>query len=484
MATPVVQPATDTTPPTVAITTPVANVVVSDVVTVAATASDNIGVLGIQFLVDGLTTGNEIASPPYQIAWDTHTFSNGAHTLRARARDLAGNVTLSTPVSVTVDEHQRLPERGARNRPAPADKDGIPPGRPDARRRLDGNSVRPAASLHTTRHGAVPAAHERRHKRRAAGLQNLVLDPDFATNHYYYVFYTLGSPNRDRLSRFTANASLTGTIAGSELVLYQDPLLAGVDHHGGAIVFGNDGKLYFTTGDEVDTPAAAQSLSSPRGKIHRINKDGTVPTDNPFYDGTGPNVDSVWALGFRNPFRGFYDAPTGRFFIGDVGGNDYSTAYEELDVGVAGANYGWPNCESICPAPYRNGIYAYPHSGRDAAIVSGFVYRGSQFPSGYVGDFFFADYAQNWIRRLTLDANGNVTGVFNFEPPDGTLDGPYGDIVDLQKDPTALSTTSTSVSTTPPGRSGSARSAGFATSSRIRRPLRRPRPTRSPETHR
>src|SRR4029079_12068213 len=57
--------------------------------------------------------------------------------------------------------------------------------------------------------------------------------------------------------------------------------------------------------------------------------------------------------------------------------------------------------------------------------------RGTGFPSSYQGNFFFADYTQNWIRRMTFDAGGNVTGVFNFEPADGSLDGPYGDIVYL-----------------------------------------------------
>ena len=176
-------------------------------------------------------------------------------------------------------------------------------------------------------------------------------------------------------------------------------------------------------------------MTSPRGKIHRINKDGTIPTDNPFYDGPGPNIDSIWALDFRNPFRAYYDAPTGRIFIGDVGGNNYATAQEEINLGAAGANYGWPNCEGNCGPQYKDPLYAYAHNGRDAAVVSGFVYRGSQFPSGYVGSYFFADYTQNWIRRLTLDANGNLTGVFNFEPLDGALDGPYGDIVDLRQGP-------------------------------------------------
>ena len=125
------------------------------------------------------------------------------------------------------------------------------------------------------------------------------------------------------------------TICNTEVVLYQDPQDANAEHHGGAIVFGNDGKLYFTTGDHFQG-SPSQDLTSPRGKIHRINPDGTVPTDNPFYDGNGPNVDSIWALGLRNPYRAYYDAPTGRLYVGDVGGNDAATAKEEVNLGGRG----------------------------------------------------------------------------------------------------------------------------------------------------
>jgi glucose/arabinose dehydrogenase/PKD repeat protein len=269
------------------------------------------------------------------------------------------------------------------------------------------------------------------------GLMDMVLDPNFATNRYYYVFYTLGSPNRDRASRFTALPDLSGTVSGSEFVIYQDPQAASAEHHGGALNFGSDGKLYITTGEHFDPPAA-QSLASPRGKVLRFNKDGTVPTDNPFYDGSGPNVDAVWALGLRNPFRASYDTTTGRLYIGDVGGNVYSTAEEEVHVGARGANFGWPACEGFsCGAnpAYTSPIYAYPHDGRDGAVVGGFIYRGSQFPAQYRGSYFFADYSQNWIKRLTLDASGNVTGLLNFEPADGAPDGPTGDIVYLSEGP-------------------------------------------------
>ena len=436
MNTPIETSTTDPTPPSVAITSPPSNAQLADILNVTADASDNVGVVGVQFLVDGENVGFEDPDPPFALAWDTRTVSNGAHTLTARARDAAGNSTLSAPVPVNVTNSNLFQnEVLATGFDLPTSIEFLPDGRMLVVE-LAGK-IKVMSPPYTAFSGSlflqltnIGSAGVQQ------GIYDIALDPAFTANHFYYVFYTLGSPNRDRLSRFTANASITGTIANSEVVLYQDPQTANAEHHGGAINFGNDGKLYFTTGEHFD-PAAAQLLTSPRGKIHRINPDGTVPTDNPFYDGAGPNVDSIWALGLRNPFRAYYDGPTGRFFIGDVGGNDYSTAREEVDLGVPGANYGWPDCENgTCGNPaFTPALYSYAHNGRDAAITGGFVYHGTGFPSGYQGSYFFADYTQNWIKRMTFDANGNVSGVFNFEPPDGTVDGPYGDIVYLTEGP-------------------------------------------------
>ena len=237
------------------------------------------------------------------------------------------------------------------------------------------------------------------------------------------------------LSRFTANATLTGTVAGSELVLYQDPSDAHAEHHGGAITFGNDGKLYFTTGEHFSA-GDARSRSAPRGaRSTGSTSTGLFRPTIHSSTAAGPNWDSIWAYGLRNPFRAYYDAPSGRLLVGDVGGNDYSTAKEELNVGVRGANYGWPNSEGNCTGSCTSPLYSYAHNGRDASITGGFVYHGTQYPAAYQGSYFFADYVQNWIRRLTFDAAGNVTGVHNFEPADGSVDGPYGDIVYLTEGP-------------------------------------------------
>jgi hypothetical protein len=95
-------PPPDTTPPTVAITAPLANSTVESTITVAASASDNIDVVGVQFFLDGSPLGSEIPDPPYSRLWDTTIATVGSHTLTARARDAANNSTTSAPVAVTV----------------------------------------------------------------------------------------------------------------------------------------------------------------------------------------------------------------------------------------------------------------------------------------------------------------------------------------------------------------------------------------------
>ena len=161
-----------------------------------------------------------------------------------------------------------------------------------------------------------------------------------------------------------------------------------------------------------------------------------MPTDNPFYDGAGPNYDAIWALGLRNPFRAYYDEPTGRLFIGDVGGNVCSTAWRRSISARRAPTTAGPTWRGTAPIPLtRTRSTPIPTLVATAAVVAGFVYHGTQFPAAYQGSFFFADYTQNWIKRLTFDANGNVTGVFNFEPANGAVDGPYGDIVYLTEGP-------------------------------------------------
>ncbi|MFV2004530.1 MAG: PQQ-dependent sugar dehydrogenase, partial [Gammaproteobacteria bacterium] len=267
------------------------------------------------------------------------------------------------------------------------------------------------------------------------GLASIVLDPDFATNNYFYVYYTHGSSARNRIARFT-HAGNTASLASEVLIWQNVNVWTDCCHYGGGLDFGPDGRLYLATGEEFGG-GQSQDLTLAGGKVIRVNKDGTIPADNPFYDGAGPNLDEIWALGFRNPYRAKWDLLSNRFFIGDVGGNVTSTAREEVNLGQAGRNYGWPaGGEGVLNNPaYEDPIYDYGHTlptPNGGAITSGMVYRGNMYPSQYYGSYFFADYALGTISYLDFDINGLVIGATEFtntvsnvvslvEGPDGAL---------------------------------------------------------------
>src|SRR5215813_7854683 len=133
------------------------------------------------------------------------------------------------------------------------------------------------------------------------GLLGITLDPDFATNHFFYVYYTAKTPvSHNRISRFTAGTSAD---PASEVVLFEmDPSVGELGwHQGGNIKFGPDGKLYIAVGDDRNGENS-QSFTTLFGKILRINRDGSIPTDNPFYQTTTGNYRAIWALGLRNPY--------------------------------------------------------------------------------------------------------------------------------------------------------------------------------------
>jgi glucose/arabinose dehydrogenase len=244
------------------------------------------------------------------------------------------------------------------------------------------------------------------------GLMGIAFDPAFATNQFVYVYYTATSGGtHNRVSRFTASGDVA--VAGSEVVIMDlDPLSSATNHNGGGLHFGTDGKLYVTVGENANG-ANAQTLGNRLGKMLRINKDGTIPTDNPFFGtATGANR-SIWVLGLRNPFTFAVQPGTGKMYINDVGGG----AFEEVDEVVKGANYGWPHSEGNqgLQAGDTAPLYAYPHGGA-CAITGGAFYNPSnvQFPSAWVGHYFFGDLCGGWIRRLdpaTRTATDFATGL-------------------------------------------------------------------------
>ena len=246
------------------------------------------------------------------------------------------------------------------------------------------------------------------------GLLGVAFDPGFGgANNYVYVYYTATTPAKhNRLSRFTANGDVAA--AGSETILLDlDNLSSATNHNGGALHFGTDGKLYISVGENA-TSSNAQTLANLLGKLLRINPDGSIPTNNPFYSSATGKNRAIWAMGLRNPFTFAIQPGTGRIFIDDVG----NARWEEINDGLAGANYGWPTTEGATTDPrFETPIFYYGHgsdSTHGCAITGGTFYNPAslQFPSSYSGDYFFADYCSGWIRRL--DSAGSYTGASTF----------------------------------------------------------------------
>ncbi|MBA3936564.1 MAG: RICIN domain-containing protein [Planctomycetes bacterium] len=237
------------------------------------------------------------------------------------------------------------------------------------------------------------------------GLDGVTCDPAFASNHRIYVYYTSRTPaTHNRVSRFT----LSGDVAGAETVIFEcDNLSSAGNHNGGAIHFGPDGKLYVATGNNANA-ANDQSLGNVLGKVLRINSDGTIPSDNPFVGSTSGRNQAIWALGLRNPFTAAFQPGTGRYFINDVGEN----SWEEIDLGVAGANYGFTGGATdgvLHDGRFRDPVFTYAHGSGDtrgSAITGGTFYNPAtaMFPAGYVGKYFFSDYSNGWIRFIDPQA--------------------------------------------------------------------------------
>lgn len=301
------------------------------------------------------------------------------------------------------------------------------------------------------------------------GLLGIALDPDFASNSFVYLYYSPRGETVNRLSRFELKENEDGRPfldAATERTLLTVQTDRGTCcHQAGDIEFGLDGKLYLSTGDNTDpfqsdgyapidgrpgrewfdARRTSQNPMDLRGKILRLNPDGSVPDDNPFVGDPGFRPE-IWALGFRNPFRFSVHPRTGWLMVGDVGPDAGAptsrgpAGYDEWTVVASGGqNHGWPHCigpnQAYSQFDFGTGRIGEPYncSGMTPAVIwyayhwmaqfpelgaggrtalGGPVYREPgkdapyRLPSEYVGKWFIMEWSRNFIKTVTLNVDG------------------------------------------------------------------------------
>jgi len=266
------------------------------------------------------------------------------------------------------------------------------------------------------------------------GLLGLAFHPDYRTNGYFFVYYTIAS-NENRLSRFQVSAgNPDSTDQSSEAVLLEFPKYETFTNHtGGQIAFGQDGYLYVSVGDGGsggDPDDNGQDLTTLLGAILRLDVDSQslgnygIPITNPFAVSNNQGYrPEIYAYGMRNVWRFSFDPVTGWLWAADVG----QAEWEEINIVEIGGNYGWDCYEGthefttkpLCDTLQVNidPIFEYGHGAGDVSVTGGHVYRGPTL-SSLVGDYVFADYNSGRIWGISYDGS-------NVSPADLLLDAPF-----------------------------------------------------------
>ena len=308
------------------------------------------------------------------------------------------------------------------------------------------------------------------------GMTGIAFHPEFgqagSTNRgFVYITYKWrpnpdGGANADysfwRLSRFNVPDGQMAIDPSSELVLVQQ-FDQQEFHDAGCMMFGPEGYLYFSCGDEGganDQYLASQkinerlmsgifridvnmnpTLSHPirRQVFQHPNQPASwplsytsnyfVPNDNPFLDPGGSTLEEYYALGFRNPYRFSRDPVTGLIWVGDVG----QASREEVDILQKGANYQWAYLEGTLTGPQarpatiigteKPPLWEYDHSS-DGCVIGGFVYRGTNFAPDLTGKYIWADNVSGRVWALTAQGGTNVLSVVQIATmPSGSVYG-------------------------------------------------------------
>ncbi|MGW3961005.1 PQQ-dependent sugar dehydrogenase [Amycolatopsis sp. NPDC005003] len=334
----------DTEPPTTP--TGVTAAAAGTTVTVRWTAAtDNIGVTGYEVLRDSTVAGSTSGAAATSFT-DSGLAASTRYRYQVRARDAQGNRSApSTEVTVTTGSACATAlcsvTRVTTETDLPWGLTTLPDGQVLFGRRDTFEIVRldPATGTKTVA-GRLPNVAGTDGE---GGVLGLAVATDFAADPWLYVMHTSSTDNRVVRVRYSGGV-LTGT---------PQVLLTGIPrnkyHNGGRLRFGPDGKLYVSTGDGQNGDWA-QDLANLAGKVLRINRDGTVPSDNPF--GT-----PVWSYGHRNPQGLAFDSQ-GRLWEQEFGNN----VMDETNLIVRGGNYGWPLCEGTTGDCGRAGFVAPKHT--------------------------------------------------------------------------------------------------------------------------
>ena len=248
------------------------------------------------------------------------------------------------------------------------------------------------------------------------GLLGLTLHPDFATNGYAYVFYSIndGTVIRHRIERYTIDA--TNQVTATQEILLLEPIGGGF-HNGGDLKFFG-GYLYVTVGDSQQN-TNSQDLDTYKGKILRLTEDGLPAPGNPYYGEGSVQKQSIWVYGFRNPWRLVPNTVANKLFVLDVG-----TSWEEINEisNPVIRNYAWGHPQGGDGIQtetnlFTNPIFTYATGSIGNALTNGVLYNPAtiQYPD-LEGKFIIKDYVRTEIRSFDPTEENPVSTVFYDSP--------------------------------------------------------------------